>query len=72
MKLSVVVPCYNEAAVMPETYRRIKTVAEALRMFRPLRFIEPPATLDGGDVLCLGKRVFVGLSSRTNLAADPR
>ena len=26
----------------------------------------PPATLDGGDVLRVGARVFVGLSSRTN------
>jgi dimethylargininase len=49
----------------PET----QAVAEALKPFRPLRFIEPPGTLDGGDVLYLGKRVFVGLSSRTNRAA---
>ncbi len=28
----------------------------------------PPATLDGGDVLRVGERVFVGLSSRTNRA----
>jgi dimethylargininase len=48
----------------PET----QAVAEALKPFRPLRFIQPPGTLDGGDVLCLGKRVFVGLSSRTNRA----
>ncbi len=48
----------------PET----QTVAEAVRAFRVLRFIEPPATLDGGDVLCLGERIFVGLSSRTSAA----
>jgi dimethylargininase len=48
----------------PET----RSVAEALRPHRPLRYIEPPATLDGGDVLCLGKKIFVGLSSRTNPA----
>ncbi|MGB7924381.1 MAG: arginine deiminase family protein, partial [Pyrinomonadaceae bacterium] len=29
--------------------------------------IESPATLDGGDVVCLGKQIFVGRSSRTNL-----
>src|SRR5437016_14073385 len=29
--LTFLLPCYNEAAVMPETYRRIKAVAEALR-----------------------------------------
>jgi dimethylargininase len=28
----------------------------------------PPATLDGGDVLRVGERVYVGLSARTNLA----
>jgi dimethylargininase len=42
------------------------SVAEQIRHYRPLRFIEAPATVDGGDVLCLGKRVFVGQSSRTN------
>jgi dimethylargininase len=46
----------------PET----ESVAQAMRAFRELRFIEPPATLDGGDVLRLGKAVFVGLSGRTN------
>jgi dimethylargininase len=48
--------------------RETEAVAAALKQFRMLRFIEPPGTLDGGDVLCLGKRVFVGLSSRTNHA----
>jgi dimethylargininase len=28
--------------------------------------VQPPATLDGGDVLQIGRSVFVGLSSRTN------
>jgi dimethylargininase len=41
-------------------------VAEALKPFRELRFVEAPATLDGGDVLCQGKKVFVGLSGRSN------
>jgi dimethylargininase len=49
----------------PETH----AMAEALKGFRTLRLIEAPGTLDGGDVLCLGKNVFVGLSSRTNYAA---
>lgn len=31
--------------------------------------LEPPATLDGGDVLCLGWAILVGLSQRTNQAA---
>jgi dimethylargininase len=44
----------------------ITAVAETMKNFRDLHFIEAPGTLDGGDVLCLGKSVFVGLSSRTN------
>ena len=46
----------------PET----ASVAAALEPLRPLRFLAEPATLDGGDVLVLGRRVFVGLSSRSN------
>lgn len=48
----------------PET----AAVARALAAYRPLASIEPPGTLDGGDVLRLGRRVFVGLSGRTNKA----
>jgi len=42
------------------------TVAEALVDHRPMRFIESPGTLDGGDVLRLGRSVFVGRTARTN------
>jgi dimethylargininase len=35
---------------------------------RRVRKIVAPGTLEGGDVLQIGKRLFVGLSSRTNLA----
>ena len=40
------------------TSRRAETVAvaEALRLRRVLRFIEPPGSLDGGDVLVVGRR----------------
>ena len=44
-------------------------VAQALGVYRPLVSIEPPGTLDGGDVLVAGTRVFVGESPRTNAAA---
>src|SRR6476661_8556883 len=43
-----------------------QAVAAALSRYRPLRYVEPPATIDGGDVLVVGRRVFVGLSTRTN------
>jgi dimethylargininase len=39
-----------------------------LRKLRPVHRIEPPATLEGGDVLRVGRTLFVGLSSRTNRA----
>jgi dimethylargininase len=41
-------------------------IASALEPYRPVFRIESPATLDGGDVLVVGRRVFVGRSSRTN------
>jgi len=49
--------------------REPAAVAEALAAYRPLHTIEPPGTVDGGDVLVVGRRVFVGRSSRTNEAA---
>ncbi len=41
-------------------------IAEALRPYRRLLSITAPATMDGGDVLHLGKILYVGLSRRTN------
>jgi len=43
-------------------------VAEALHSYRSLARIEPPGTMDGGDVLVAGRSVFVGCSGRTNAA----
>jgi len=43
-----------------------KSLAPVLERFRPLWWIHPPATLEGGDVLRAGKTLFVGLSARTN------
>jgi dimethylargininase len=50
----------------------VPSVAAALAEFRPLHVIHAPATLDGGDVLVLGRRVFVGASGRTNAAGIDR
>jgi len=44
----------------------VDAMAAALGPYRRLEFIEPPGTLDGGDVLVTPGRVFVGLSGRTN------
>jgi dimethylargininase len=46
----------------------VDAIARALMPFRPLRSIPPPATLDGGDVLRIGRRLFVAESRRTNAA----
>ncbi len=46
-----------------------RAVADALEPYRPLVHIEAPATIDGGDVLVLDDRIFVGLSERTNESA---
>jgi dimethylargininase len=44
----------------------IESVAAALQAFRDILWIESPGSLDGGDVLVVGKDIYVGLSSRTN------
>lgn len=46
-----------------------RAVAQSLAAHRSLALIEEPATLDGGDVLVDGERVYVGRSTRTNDAA---
>jgi dimethylargininase len=52
----------------PSRRGEVAAVAEALRAMLPLDAVEPPATLDGGDVLRVGRRLFVGASARTNPA----
>jgi len=49
----------------PET----ESIARALERYRKLFWIAPPATLDGGDVMSVGRTIFIGLSSRSNQAA---
>ncbi len=44
----------------------VDSVAEVLSHYRPLRRIEAPGTLDGGDVLRIGRNVYVGRSARSN------
>lgn len=46
-----------------------RSVEEGLARYLPVQRLTPPATLDGGDVLRVGRRLFVGLSRRTNEAA---
>jgi dimethylargininase len=44
----------------------VESVASVLARYRPLARIVEPATLDGGDVLRIGRTLFVGMTPRTN------
>jgi len=46
----------------------VESIAKSLSPFRKLFFIQAPGTVDGGDVLTVGKSLYVGLSSRSNRA----
>ena len=46
--------------------KEVAAVAAALERHRMLTSIEHPGTLDGGDILRMGRQIFVGMSSRTN------
>lgn len=61
----------DEVAVMtrpgaPSRRDEGEALEPVLAAFRPLLSIAAPGTLDGGDVLRLGRRVFVGESARSN------
>lgn len=43
-----------------------KSLADVLSLYRPLKFLTEPATLDGGDVMRIGRALYVGVSARTN------
>jgi dimethylargininase len=62
---------FDELAVMARSgalSRRPESrgVERVLARYRDVEHIVAPGTLDGGDVLRVGKRIFVGRSSRTN------
>jgi len=44
----------------------VAAVGQLLHQYRTLASIEPPGTLDGGDLLCIGKIIYAGLSTRSN------
>ena len=56
----------------PSRRGEIAAAEEALARFRPLARTPLPATLEGGDVLRVGRRLFVGRSPRTNEAGIAR
>ena len=52
----------------PSRTSEIEGIEAALRGFCTVHLTEAPATLDGGDVMQIGKHLLVGLSDRTNEA----
>lgn len=46
-----------------------ESIIRALSPYRALVHVTEPATVDGGDVLVLGKNIYVGKSTRSNPAA---
>jgi dimethylargininase len=48
--------------------REGESLAKTLARFRPLRWMQAPATLEGGDVMRAGKTLYVGASARSNAA----
>jgi dimethylargininase len=58
------------AVVFPlgtETRRReAASLAKAIAEFRKLEYVTLPGTVEGGDILQIGRKLFVGLTARTN------
>jgi len=49
----------------PSRRSEVASVEKALAPYREVFCIQPPATVDGGDILRVGKTIYVGLSSRS-------
>lgn len=49
----------------PET----ESIVQALSPYKRCVQVHEPATVDGGDVLVIGKKIFIGLSTRSNQEA---
>jgi dimethylargininase len=60
-----VIPTMGAVARQPE----VKSLVGLLSQFRPLKFLDPPATLEGGDRVRIDRDLFVGVSGRTNRTA---
>jgi dimethylargininase len=65
---------FDECAVVatmgaPSRRPESAAMAAVLSDYRPVRTLTAPATLDGGDVLRIGRTVYVGQTPRTNRAA---
>jgi len=66
-EIAVIFPLGSESR-RPEA----ESLARALSSYRKLARIELPATLEGGDVLRIGRKLYVGHTRRTNAAGIRR
>jgi dimethylargininase len=60
-EIAVILPL-GTASRRPEA----ASLAKALSSFRKLAYVTLPGTLEGGDVLRIGRKLFVGLTKRSN------
>ncbi|MGH9675831.1 MAG: dimethylarginine dimethylaminohydrolase family protein [Candidatus Acidiferrum sp.] len=60
-ELAVIFPLGTESR-RPEA----ASLAQAISKFRKLAYVALPGALEGGDILCVGLTLFVGLSKRSN------
>jgi dimethylargininase len=60
-ELAVILPLGTESR-RPEA----ASLAKALSAFRKLAYVTLPGTLEGGDVLRIGRKLFIGLTRRSN------
>jgi dimethylargininase len=47
----------------------IESIEKAVSPYRKIVHVTEPGTIDGGDVLVLGKNIYIGLSTRSNQTA---
>ena len=64
----------DDCAIMlnPGAYSRcpeVTSVEKALAPYRDIFRIQPPDTVDGGDILTVGRTIYVGISSRSTVGA---
>ena len=50
----------------PTRRKEAPSIASEIEKFRKLAYVKLPGTLEGGDVLRVGKKVFVGITARSN------
>lgn len=60
-ELAVICPLGTESR-----RKEAPAIAAALEKFRKLKYVKFPGTLEGGDVLRIGRQLFVGFTARSN------